>query len=223
MQAQINKQEVLHGQCEHWKKVWGVEQKFPTDSSYAAQVATGLFRKKGVQQVLELGSGNGRDSMCFLKSGFDLKALDYAEPAIRQLTEKAKAEGVGEKLETVCHDIRNPLPFSDNSMDACFSHMLYCMALTDEELFFLNQEVLRVLKPGGVNVYTARNIHDPAFGTGIHRGGLFYELIGGFIIRFFDDDTVAQLTEGYDLLSVEMFDDGDLPKRLTMVTMQKQH
>jgi hypothetical protein len=35
--------------------------------------------------------------------------------------------------------------------DICYSHMLYCMALTTSELEFLSQEVRRVLKPGGLN------------------------------------------------------------------------
>ena len=35
--------------------------------------------------------------------------------------------------------------------------MLYCMALTTSELEFLSKEILRALKPGGLNFYTVRN------------------------------------------------------------------
>ena len=32
--------------------------------------------------------------------------------------------------------------------------MLYCMALTNSDIKKLNNEILRVLKPGGINIYT---------------------------------------------------------------------
>ncbi len=67
------------------------------------------------------------------------------------------------------HDVRNPLPFEDESFDACYSHMLYCMALTTDELEFLCSEIRRVLKPGGLNVYTVRHTGDAHYGTGVHR------------------------------------------------------
>ncbi len=63
--------------------------------------------------------------------------------------------------------------------------MLFCMALTTKELVALLGEILRVLRPGGLCVYTARNTADPDFGRGIHRGEALYEN-QGFIIHFFD-------------------------------------
>ena len=58
--------------------------------------------------------------------------------------------GASSSVITVRHDVRQPLPFDDNSLDGCYSHMLYCMALTTTELEFLAEEVRRVLKPGGL-------------------------------------------------------------------------
>ena len=42
--------------------------------------------------------------------------------------------------------------------------MLYCMALTVEELEFLSSEIKRVLKPDGLNVYTTRHTGDAQYG-----------------------------------------------------------
>ncbi len=53
------------------------------------------------------------------------------------------------------------LPFDEETFDACCSHMLFCMALTTSELEFLSSEVRRVLKPGGLCVYTVRTTKDP--------------------------------------------------------------
>ena len=38
--------------------------------------------------------------------------------------------------------------------------MLYCMALTNLDLKKLNDEICRILKNKGINIYTARNTID---------------------------------------------------------------
>ena len=213
-------EEVLDTQCEHWKKVWR-EQEFSMEPSYAARVAIERFCEMTVKSVLELGCGPGRDSLAFLESGFRVVATDCAEAALETLVENAEQAGVRGGLVTHCHDIREPLPFADDSVEVCYSHMLYCMALSDDELQFLNREILRVLKPGGMNVYTVRNTQDPACGTGKALGGTFYELDGGFVVRFFDQSWIDRLTDGYELIGQEEFEEGGGPKRLSLVTMRK--
>jgi hypothetical protein len=74
-----------------------------------------------------------------------------------------------------------------------------------------------VLKPGGLNLYTVRNTHDPDYGAGIHRG----EEDEGFIVHYFSRDKVKQLALGYQLLDIEEFEESKLPKRLYLVTLRK--
>ena len=45
--------------------------------------------------------------------------------------------------------------------------MLYCMALTLKDLDKLNSEIHRILKPGGLNIYTVRNTDDGDYKKGI--------------------------------------------------------
>ena len=99
--------------------------------------------------------------------------------------------------------------------------MLYCMALTTSELEFLTGEIKRVLKPGGLNIYTARHTGDAQYRTGIHRGKDMYEIAGGFIVHFFSREKVEQLAEGYKSLEVEEFEEGELPRKLYLVMMRK--
>jgi Methyltransferase domain len=54
------------------------------------------------------------------------------------------------------HDVRQPLPLPAASIGASYSRMLFCMALTTSELELLACELRRVLRPGGMVVYTAR-------------------------------------------------------------------
>ena len=170
--------------------------------------------------ILELGGGQGRDTVYFAGNGFTVTSLDYAAEGVKAITEKAQKAGVSQAVNTLCHDVRQPLPFPDAFFDACYSHMLFCMALTTAELECLAAEILRVLKPGGLCIYTVRHIGDAHHGTGIHRGEDMYET-GGFIVHFFSKEKIEHLATGYELVNVEEFEEGALPRKLFAVTMKK--
>lgn len=95
------------------------------------------------------------------------------------------------------------------------------MALTTHELEFLSQEVRRVLKPNGINIYTVRHTRDAHYGTGIHRGEDMYE-VGGFIVHFFTKEKVEHLAKGYEIVSIDEFEEGGLPRKLFRVTLKKK-
>jgi len=94
-----------------------------------------------------------------------------------------------------------------------------CMAFTTGELERLAGELRRVLRPGGLVVYTARTTADAHFGAGISRGDDMYEN-GGFIVHFFDQALIDRLAAGFELLDVTDFSEGELPRRLAQVTMR---
>jgi SAM-dependent methyltransferase len=117
------------------------------------------------------------------------------------------------------HDMREPLPLPGDSTDASYSHMLFCMALTTVELERLADELRRVLRPGGLVVYTARTTADAHYGTGTPRGDDMYEH-GGFIVHFFDRALIDHLAVGFELIDVTDITEGELPRRLARVTMR---
>jgi len=215
-------EEVLNNQHRHWENMLSNKpDMFGTEPSDPAQKAAELFKKEGRVKILELGGGQGRDTIFFAQNGFQVTVLDYCESGIEAITQKSKGLGVSKSITAACHDARKPLPFDDESFDACYSHMLYCMALTTAELEFLSDEIRRVLKPKGLNIYTVRNTKDPHFQTGIHQGEEIYE-IGGFVIHFFDKEKVEHLAKGFEIVSIDEFEEGPLPKRLFRVTIRKK-
>ena len=95
------------------------------------------------------------------------------------------------------------------------------MAFTTKELKNLSNEIHRVLKPGGINIYTVRHTGDADYGTGIHRGEDLYEA-GGFIVHYFSTEKIKQLSSGFDILNIESFEEGALPRKLFQVTLRKK-
>jgi SAM-dependent methyltransferase len=215
-------EEVLNSQHRHWENMLSTKpDMFGTEPSDPAQKAAELFKKEGKVKILELGGGQGRDTLFFAQSGFQVTVLDYCERGVETITQKAREMGLSQSATAICHDVRKSLPFEDESFDGCYSHMLYCMALTTAELEFLSDEIRRVLKSTGLNIYTVRNTKDPHFRTGIHQGEEIYE-IGGFVIHFFSKEKVEHLARGFEIVSIDEFEEGELPKRLFRVTLRKK-
>ena len=71
-----------------------------------------------------------------------------------------------------------------------------------------------------MNIYTVRHTKDPDFGTGRHRGEDMYE-VGGFVVHFFSRAKVEHLARGWEILGVEEFEEGKLPRKLFRVTLRK--
>ena len=193
---------------------------FGTDPSAPGSYAIDLFKREGVKQILELGAGQGRDTLPFLRSGFAVIALDYAPDALAEIAATAKAFGLTERLTLHEHDVRQKLPLPADSIDAVFSHMLFNMALSKAELSNLAKEVHRVLRPGGWHIYTVRHTSDAHYKTGVPRGENMTEN-GGFIVHFFNRPMVELLSDGFSAPEIVDFEEGGLPRRLWRITQRK--
>jgi SAM-dependent methyltransferase len=191
---------------------------FGPGPSDPARTALAGFLDEGRSHLLELGAGQGRDTFFFADAGLDVVAVDFAQSGVNAIN--ARATELSVPTMAVRHDVRTQLPFADDTFDACFSHMLFCMALSTLELVDLAADVARVVRPGGLVVYTVRHVGDAHFGAGRDLGDGMYEN-GGFVVHFFDRELVNTLAEGFELVSVEEFEEGALPRRLWTVTMRR--
>jgi len=217
----VNLKKILDKQRIHWEdRLASIPDMFGKGYSESARKAKEVFKKAGVKKILELGGGQGRDTIFFSQNGFQVYVLDYSETGIEIITEKVRVMGLSESVIAKCHDVRAPLPFEDASFDGCYSHMVYCMALTTPELECLSDEIRRILKPSGINIYTARNTEDPLYKQGIHRGEDMYEM-DGFIVHYFSEEKIQHLSRGYEIVSIERCEESSFPRRLFRVTLKK--
>ena len=212
-------QKKLDRQSQHWEASFSSKpEMFGHEPSLAAVKSLNFFKNKN---IVELGAGLGRDTIFFAQNSIHVEVLDYSQKAIETINNKSKKLNLNQFIKTKLFDVRKKLPFEDNTIDACFSHMLYCMALSNSDLKNLNKEISRILKPGGINIYTVRHTDDGDYKNGIHIGEDLYEN-DGFIVHFFSKDKINQLSKDFEILNIEKFEEGNFPRKLFKVTAKKK-
>ena len=214
-------QKKLDRQSQYWEASFSNKPElFGLSPSIAAVKALEKFKEENITSIIELGAGLGRDTIYFAQNSIHVEALDYSSSAIKKINQKAKELNLSKFIKTRLYDIREKLPFDNEQFQGCFSHMLYCMALSNTDLENLNNEICRVIKVGGSNIYTVRHTNDGDYKKGIHRGEDLYEN-DGFIVHFFSKDKVKKLSSGFKNLDIESFEEGNFPRKLFIVYNKK--
>ena len=218
----------LDQQSQYWEKSFrNNTEMFGYEPSEGAKYTLDYFLKKSETfstqikvNLLELGAGLGRDTKYFVtkSSSINITALDYSTEAIKNINKKKLDR---KRVNTKVWDVRNGLPFKENSFDGCFSHMLYCMALTTKEIIDLNKEVKRILKPGGINIFTVRHIGDEDYKNGKHIGEDMYQN-DGFIVHFFSKEKIKEISKGFKIENIDEFHEGKFPRKLFIATLKKK-
>ena len=213
---------VLDQQSQYWEKSFlSKPEMFGLEASKAAINTLKTFKQENIRKIVELGAGLGRDAVFFAKNSIHVSALDYSPTAIKIINKKTLEQKLSNLISTKIFDVRKKLPFEDNSIEACFSHMLYCMALSTTELKYLNSEICRILKPDGMNIYTVRHTGDGDYKNGTHIGEDLYEN-DGFIVHFFSEEKVRKISDGFNVINIESFEEGKFPRKLFRAVLKKK-
>lgn len=202
---------------ELWDRAYSADGSFfGEEPSNFALLCYEDMRKSNVNKILELGCGQGRDSLFFASKGIEVTALDYSSVAIDTTRFCAKERNL--PVDATMHDARKPLPLGKGEFDAVYSHMFFSMRFTRIELRFLFHEVKRVLKDKGFNFFSVRNHNDRFYRRKIAVGDGIYD-VNGFQIRFFNRREVKSMVEGFQILDLrEAYED---PVTLYLVSSKK--
>ena len=213
---------LLNLQSQHWESNFSSKpEMFGFEPSYSAKKALETFKKNNITNIIELGAGLGRDTIFFAQNGIYVHAIDYSLSATNIIKKRSKENNLEALIRVENYDIRKKLNCDNENFQACYSHMLFCMALANQDLKDLNQEIFRVLKKEGFNIYTVRNHMDGDFKKGMHRGEAMYEM-NGFIVHYFSENKIKNLLDGFTHVSIENFDEGSFPRKLSLVINKKK-
>jgi len=213
---------LLNLQSQHWEDSFSSKpEMFGFEPSYSAKKALETFKKNNISGIIELGAGLGRDTIFFAQNNIRVHAIDYSLSATNIIKKRSKENNLEALIKVENYDIRKKLNFDNENFEACYSHMLFCMALSNQDLEDLNKEIWRILKKDGMNIYTVRNQTDGDFKKGIHRGEDMYEM-NGFIVHYFSENKIKKLLDGFINVSIENFDEGKFPRKLSLVINKKK-
>jgi tellurite methyltransferase len=134
--------------------IWGQKaSELAIEASAIIRSALGT-RSRGLR-VLDLGSGDGRDTLFFAHQGWLVTAVDSSSSALEILEREAKEQGLDNKVDTLCCDLNRleMLPF-DEPYDLVFSN--YCLHFVlPENRPRLFEKIQSITSQNGFNVFLA--------------------------------------------------------------------
>jgi ubiquinone/menaquinone biosynthesis C-methylase UbiE len=177
----------MKDQLEHWNHAHS-NQWLHAHSEHQTQFAEEVddfIPPKSV--ILELGCGEGNDSIYFAKQGYQITATDFSDVAI----ERNKKRWSHADLVFTEQDISKPLLFPDNSFDAVYARLSlhYFPDTVTRDIF---HELNRVLKDGGMLCFMCKSTNDSIYGKGDEIEPDMFEL-DGHVRHFFSEAYVSEL------------------------------
>lgn len=110
--------------------------------------------------LVELGCGNGRDSLYFAENGVNVTGIDVSDVAIRELQQRNTNHCI-----FICDDFVNAEAIYQIQYDYCYSRFTLHAINEEQETQILNK-AYRMLKSNGYLFIEARSIRDEKFGKG---------------------------------------------------------
>lgn len=101
-------------------------------------------------RLLDAGCGSGRNLVYFLKSGYDVFAVDESEQAIEALRQLAARLAPRLPPENFKADPVEMMRFEDTEFDVVLSSAVLHFARNERHWMAMVEEMWRVLKPGGI-------------------------------------------------------------------------
>ncbi len=153
----------------YWNEYYkNIGDKLAQPSSFAVEVESKLSKNS---RIMELGCGNGRDSLFFLSKGHSVVAVDGSDAAIDNLNRITKENN---NALFVCDDFVKCQALYQMQFDCIYSRFtLHAIKEEQEDELLFN--VRGALESGGILCIEARTIHDEIYGKGKAVGHNAYE------------------------------------------------
>lgn len=171
----------------YWNKYYNSNVCSEEPSLFAQFVMTNMDKNRN---ILELGCGNGRDSVFFAMNGLNVVAIDASDAAINMLHKKYDMEN----LCFICDDFVCSATLFVSQYDYCYSRFSL-HAISGEQESEIIGNVFKSLAAGGMFFIEARSVHDELFAKGekVGRNAFYYD---GHYRRFIvKEELEAKLTE----------------------------
>jgi tellurite methyltransferase len=112
-------------------------------------------------KALDIGAGDGRNSLYLASHGFAVTAIDTSYVGIKKLNRKAFEKMLNDKITTVCEDVRK-IAYPEDDFDLVVAVTLFDH-LPQKDIKPLFDKVSKCIKPGGYFFARVHTVDDPGF------------------------------------------------------------
>jgi SAM-dependent methyltransferase len=196
-----------------WEKIFKDRGRFFPEPFPRFNEVVQIFKDNGCSEILDLGCGSGRHLVHLSREGFKTTGLDISPTGLRLTREWMAEEGI--KAGLVLGDMREPLPFRDDSFKGVLSTQVIHHDLIAGVRRAI-QEIGRVLVSGGVAFVTVSGRKDDLDSEEIEPGTIV-PLTGpekGLPHHIFSKESLKKEFRDFHLLDFSVRADG---KVLAMV------
>jgi SAM-dependent methyltransferase len=181
-------------------KYWNDFYQGNPDINHPSPFAIEVVKRIKDGNLIELGCGNGRDSVYFSENGINVTAIDASDYAISNLR---KIYEKNDNLTFVCDDFCCSKALFMRQFNYCYSR-LSIHAIAEEQQNELVCNVYGALKEGGEFFIEVRSVNDELYGKGemVSRNAYKYE---GHYRRFIVKKELEHLllNVGFSIVSSE--------------------
>jgi len=186
-----------------WDSVYSSDAAyFGYEPSVLAKESLRFFDENQCKKILELGCGQGRDTIFLARNGLKIHAVDASAISVAQLKEKVAGLELDGDVKISLMDLPRQFPAIEQ-VDAVYSHLFYCMPFDDQGLKSLFDFTRKILHKNGLHVFSVRDKKaDKSFGKGKEIGKDTFD-INGFKVRFFTKEEILWFNQGFEILEVK--------------------
>src|SRR6266699_283415 len=138
-------------------------------------------------EALDLGCGEGRNSLLLARYGYHVHAIDSSSQGIQKLEKYAHSQGL-DNIDCEVADVRT-VQLKPNFYDAIVA-VTVLDHITEDEGKKVAEAIIEALKPGGFVFIESFTVHDPAARTVTRENETISET-ASFVQHFFNEGELA--------------------------------
>ena len=113
-----------------------IASSFKGTLSHSVKFLLGSFGEFSPKSFLDLGCGNGRNTIPLARMGYEVTGVDISQVALNQAGEKLESEsaGVQKRVQLIPSSMGQPFPFEDKTFDVVMDITSFDILINDTEI-----------------------------------------------------------------------------------------
>ena len=182
---------------EYWNEYYSsltTQNAISEPSNFAISISGQLERNKS---ILDVGCGNGRDSLHFMNLGLNVTGIDASDKTIEKLR---KIQQENKFINFICGDFVNNEEIYSRKYDYIYSRFTLHAITSQQQNEFL-KNTTNILVPNGKIFIEARTLRDDLYNMGEKLGDNAF-IYDGHYRRFIEPEELADIMRslGYEII-----------------------